>query len=1101
MHCTFKRICRFSCLWMYLLLYFHTDLAGNTLRQVQLTGKLITLSAKDQPLADILKKISKENDLTIYFRDEDLARFKKVSVDFKKATLDEVKSRLLTPNGLDWVIIDHNTFTVRKSQPPANIPTTTDTIRYFTGRVINEEGSPVPGATILIKGSKKGTATDNNGIFRINYQDLFNIDSITVSSISYDQKQVSVKGRNHLGDIILRKYIGDLDETTIKGYTTTTRRFNTGNIITIKGDDISKQPVSDPLLALQGRVPGMTITQTTGVQGGAVTVQIRGRNSLNSGTQPLFIVDGVPYEPSIVAPGLGNYGSMGMAISALNFLNPSDIESVDILKDADATSIYGSRGANGVILITTKKGKAGKAILNINFSSGIQQLQNKRKLLSTRQYLEMRREAFTNDNALPTIKNAPDLLRWDTTRNADWQEELIGKTANYTDAQVSVSGGTSNVQYLIGGNVHTETTVNPGKFRFWKYGLHVSLSGNMPEKKLRYNFVGSYSTNINKFPGVDFASYIYLPPNAPEPLLPDGSLNWADSTWTSLHWTNPFALLRSKVLDSRSSNILTNADLSYSILPGLNAKVNFGFNQIQNTTFSAKLLAGIDPANLAKETADATYTTTKIRTFTSEPQLSFIRTIGPGTLQALIGLTILARQMKSQYIFTGGFRDDALVENPAAAITDDLIFSGSNYRYVAFFGQTGYILNKKYLLNVSFRRDGSSRFGANKKYAWFWAVGGGWIFSEENWTKTGIPFLSFGKLRGSYGITGNDQIGDYQQFQQYKFQRGLYQGTRGIRVEGIYNPDYEWEKTKKGEIGLEMGFIQDRMLINISRYYTRSSNQLSHQFLPITAGANSVMQNLPALIVNRGWELSLATQNIKRKYFNWSTSINYSMNKNELKAYNGPNESFRTGRPITTVDLFQSLGIHPVSGLPLFANSEGQPVPLNDDADGAKATIDPAPVFQGGIENTFSYRNLSVSVFFQYVKQKGFNRIFPSEFSTGIMSNAPLQVLNRWRKEGDVATVPLSSQTGLHTTSFYTLENNSDKAIGNASFLRCKNINISWRPTKLMQLFKNKFNCTIYFSGQNVFTITNYEGWDPETQSGQVLPPFATYTLGFRFTY
>ncbi len=1101
MHRMFERNYRFLCLcWTSLLLCFHSDLTGNTLRQVQPTGKAITVSAKNQPLGKLLTKIGKENDLIIYFRNEDLAPFKNVSVNFENATLDKVKSELLTPRGLDWVINEDSTITVKKVAPATNTSPATNTISYITGRVISEEGDPIPGATILIKGSQKGTATDNNGNFRINYQGLTSIDSITVSSVSYEHQRISLRRRNHLGDIILRKHVGKLDETVVQAYSTTTKRFNTGNITKIKGEDISKQPVSDPLLALQGRVPGMTVTQTTGVQGGAVKVQIRGQNSLNSGTQPLFVVDGVPYESTIVAPGLGNYGSMGMSVSALNFLNPSDIESVDVLKDADATSIYGSRGANGVILITTKKGKAGKTKININISSGIQQLQRKRKLLSTPEYLEMRREAFINDNELPTVKNAPDLLRWDTTRYTDWQEKLVGKTATYTDVQTSISGGNSNIQYLIGGNLHTETTVNPGKFPFGKHGLHISLSGNTPAKKLRYNFIGSYSKNTNEFPGVDFASYIYLPPNAPEPLLPDGSLNWADSTWTNLNWTNPYALLRTRKIELHASNILTNADVSYSILPGLDLKVNFGFNQVQNNTFNTKLLAGTDPALWGTETANKTYTTTKIRTFTSEPRLSYVKTIGPGTLQALTGITILERKMETQYIFTGDFDDDALVENPAAAKTDDLIFSNSNYKYLALFCQLGYKLNDKYLLNASFRRDGSSRFGANKRFASFGAVGAGWIFSEEDLVKTGMPFLSFGKLRASYGITGNDQIGDYQQFQQYKVQRGLYQGAKVIRVEGLYNPDYEWEKTKKGEIGLEMGFIRDRILINISRYSTRSSNQLSQQLLPITAGANSVMMNLPALILNSGWELSLATQNIKGKKFNWTTNVNYSSNKNKLKSYNGPNASIKTGRPITTVELYQSLGINPANGLPLFADPEGRPVPIDENADATKATFDPTPVFQGGIENTFTYRSLSVSLFFQYVNQKGFNRIFPSEFSTGIMNNAPLEVLNRWRREGDQATVPLSGQTGANTNAFYALWNSSNKAIGDASFLRCKNITINWQPAALKKLLKNKADCIIYFTGQNVFTITNYAGWDPEIQSSVVLPPASTYTLGLRLT-
>ncbi|WP_052306817.1 SusC/RagA family TonB-linked outer membrane protein [Chitinophaga pinensis] len=1056
------------------------------------------MSEKDVSLSVILRKITKKTGITIFFNNAELSSFTGVTLNVKNVPFNEVMNQLLTGRGLSWVAVNATTVTVRKGKVESSPPATpaargADTVLDVSGKVINEKGDPVPGATVMVKNSNKGSSTDADGNFII--KQIPSNAYLTITSISFVPKLIAVRGKPYMGNIALQEYVGDLDETVIKGYYSTTKRFNTGNVTTIKAEDIEKQPVSDPLLTLQGRVPGMTITQTTGVQGGAVNVQIRGRSSINNGTQPLFIVDGVPYEPSITSPPFANYGAVGLTASTLNFLNPADIESIDVLKDADATSIYGSRGANGVILITTKKGKIGKTNINLSANTGIQKMLNKRELLSTKQYLAMRREAFKNDGEEPSVENAPDLMMWDTTRYTDWQKEMIGKTARYTDAQASISGGTPNFQYLMGGNFHRETTIFPGDFHTQRGGMHFNLSGNAFDQRLKVSFIGNYTLSNSDFPGGDFATNIYLPPNTPPPFNADGTLNWANSSWI-----NPYSQLVSRILEAQTNNIVSNVDASFRILPGLVAKVNMGYNELRNSTFSGKLLAGVNPADLNFETAEADYTTTKVKSWISEPQISYSTMMGPGRLESVLGATILAKRMENQYVYTGGIEDDALIKNPAAATSFNVLGASSYYKYIAFFGQLGYNMNERYLLNFGFRRDGSSRFGPNRQFASFGSVGMGWIFSQEDWMRANVPFLSFGKLRGSIGITGNDQIGDYQFLDQYEFQRGLYQGTKGVRVTGLYNPDYEWEKTKKMELGLEMGFLKDRISLSVSRFYTRSSNQLSVYFLPVIVGNTTVLGNLPAVVLNRGWEVVLSTQNIKQKSFTWSTSFNISVNRNKLAAYSGPDISLKEGRSLTTVNLYKSFGVDPVTGKYLFASIEGKPVELNAPADGFQATVDPAPAFFGGMENSFTYKGLRLDIFLQFVKQKGLRGVFNNEALPGIMKNQPLEVLDRWQKEGDKALVQRYNQNQSMFFDFTTWNMNSDAAYGDASFVRCKNIALSWQlPAKWMKKM-NGGAASFFVNGQNLFTITGYKGWDPETQSVVVIPPVFTLTGGFRLT-
>jgi len=1079
-------------LTVVLFSYLSFILSVNVKGEQPASERLVTLSKQNVSLEKVFKEIGNQTGVIFTYNNDHIRQFKKVSCKFKNQSLKHVLDGLLEKRGLAWVAMNDSMVSIKMAKHNVfSASEAIDTATRITGVVIDEKGMPIPGATIIVKDLKAGTTTDARGAFSL--AQVSKNAWLKISNISFGSTEVAIRGRNDLGRIVLKTYTGSLDEIVVKGYYNTTKRFNTGNVTSVQAEDIEKQPVTNPLLTLQARVPGLIVTQTTGVPGGDVKVQLRGPNSINSGTQPLVVIDGIPYELSIAAPPSGSFGAPGQALSALNFINPADIESIDVLKDADATSIYGSRGANGVILVTTKKGKAGPNKFNFDVHSGFSKLFNRRALLNTPEYLAMRREAFENDNEVPTIGNAADLKLWDTTRYTDWQKDLLGHTAGFTSAQFSFSGGNENAKFLFNTSYTKEGTVFPGSFHNSKGGLHVGLSGNSKNKRFSVSFTGSFLSGGGVMPGVDFASYTNLPPNTPVPYNADGSLNWASSTWD-----NPYGMLVSKEVKSSNTNLISNITAEYRLLPSLTLKATFGYNQLSINTSSIKKQAGTDPSKWTTEKPEVSLTNTSIRNLITEPQLTYDREIGNGKLSMLLGTTFNSRDMNSFKSYMGGFMADGLVNFPSAADINRNAGISSLYRYSALFGRVGYDLNNKYLLNLIFRRDGSSRFGDNKKLATFFAIGSAWIFSEENWFKNAFPFVNFGKLRGSYGITGNDQIGDYKYFDQYEFTFASYQGVRGLRSIGLFNPDYEWEKTRKAEFSLDAGFF-NRIDISACYFFSRSDNQLSSRNLPVTAGAISIIGNLPATISNKGWEIVINTRNIETKKVSWSTSFNISTYRNKLTKYDGPDPSIRNNRSLNMVSVYRTNGPDPQTGMFTFADADGK-ITSAEAANIHQDSIDLTPSYYGGIENKLKIGLISIGISLQYTKVRALTAIYANDAAPGTMRNQPVQVRNRWHAPGDIADMQKLSQDGSLAESF-NYWNQSNRAYGNASFIRCKNIYADMQMPKRLLNKLNVDNGSFYMSMQNAFTITNYPGWDPETRNPFVLPPLSTFTLGIKLTF
>ncbi|MCR9228664.1 MAG: SusC/RagA family TonB-linked outer membrane protein [Flavobacteriaceae bacterium] len=971
--------------------------------------------------------------------------------------------------------------------------------RQITGAVTDTNGVPLQGVTVVLKGTTRGTLTDFEGNYAIQVLDSEQV--LVFSYLGFTRQEITV-GTQSTIHVKLEESVSALDEVVLNaGYYTVSERERTGSIEKVSAVDIEKQPISNPLAGLQGRAAGVEIVQTSGVTGSRFNIQIRGRNSIRPGAnEPLYIVDGVPFSSS----SLGEQQSSatvitGGAISPLNNLNPSDIESIEILKDADATAIYGSRGANGVVLITTKKGKVGKTMVELNIQTGFGKVSNTLDVLDTPSYLAMRREAYVNDGIDPLPSNAYDINgTWDENRYTNWQKVLFGKTSYLTNVQGSMSGGSQQTQFLISGNYHRQSNVYYGDYANDKISVLANLNHASKDDRFGLQFSTGYTANTNNLPATGLAATaLGLPPNAPELLNDDGSLNWENSTWS-----NPLRHLEG-LYESHSTNLISNMNLRYNLIDDLSLTTNLGYTESHVKELKTTPSTIYDPAyGVGSEYSSAIHNVSQRTSWIVEPQLHFGHDFGNTRLEVLAGLTFQEQKDDRLSQNGQGFTNNSLIKNLAAASNIIPIQDTDQvYRYHAMFGRININHQGKYILNATGRRDGSSRFGPNKRYANFGALGAVWVFSNEKFISQGVPFLSFGKLRASYGTSGNDQIGDYQYLDTYSYGSTQYLNTVGLYPTRLFNPDFGWESNKKFEIGLDLGFFKDRIVLDGSYYKNRSSNQLVGIPLPSTTGFGSIQGNLDATVENTGWELSLNMVNLNSQHLRWSTSFNLTIPRNKLVAFPDLEGStyanqLVVGEPLNIVKLYQFNGVNPDTGLYEFEDFNGDGnISSPDDRQIIK---DVGPRFYGGFANQLSYKKFQFDALFQFSKQEGYNYWYSSGIPGG-MANQPLVVLQRWQSEGDQSLVQrFSSGRDSEARRTHSLYSNSDASVSDASYLRLKTLSISY---EVAHRNSNGFGCELFLRGQNLWTWTNYKGLDPETQSTSSPPVLRMISVGTQLKF
>lgn len=962
---------------------------------------------------------------------------------------------------------------------------------------INDGTSPIPGATVLIKGEQRGTVSDFNGRYNINAKPT---DTLVFRYIGYATVVEPVNNRTTI-NITMQEDATTLREVVINaGYYSTTDRERTGSISRVTATDIERQPVTNPLEAIQGRMAGVQITQNTGSPGGGFNISIRGLNSIRSeGNEPLYIIDGVPYLSQSLGDRSVSTVLGATPTSPLNSLNPSDIQSIEILKDADATAIYGSRGANGVVLITTKKAKPGNTTFNIASTSGFGRVTRTTKLLNTSQYLNMREQAFQNDGFNEFPQTAYDVNgTWDRNRYTDWQKELIGGTANNNTTTASMTGGNENTRFLLSVTHHNETTVFPGDSKYRRTSALANINHASVNNKFNINFSAGFTSDNNNLPATDFTNEArLLSPNAPALYDENGMLNWENNTFN-----NPLRLLNASYL-SKAKNLVSNTTLSYEITPDLTLSTALGYNYYKLDESRTNPSSLFNPAfGVSSSFSSISINDGESLSWIVEPQLNWKKQIGQGEISFLVGATFQQRETGSLRLTAQGFSSNSLIYNLAAASNVQIRQNNTEiYKYNAVYGRINFKLADKYILNMTARRDGSSRFGPGNRFANFGAIGAAWIFSKETAIKDNWNFLSFGKLRGSYGTTGNDQIGDYRFLDSFSIGDGNYNNIVGLFPSQLFNPNFAWETSEKFEAAVELGFWNDRLFLTGAYYNNTSSNQLTGIPMPGTTGFNALQANFDAVVQNTGLELEARAVPFQSANFKWVSSINFTLPKNKLRAFDDlENSTFANtleiGKPLTIVKLYQFNGVNPETGIYEFEdfNEDGQINAVND----AKVIVDLGVKYFGGWQNNLSYKNWNLDFLFQFVSKKGWNNlsIYPLP---GTNLNQPTMVLDNWQQPGDNASIQ-SFTTGANPFKAiaHIRHRASDAAVSDASFIRLKNIELAYNlPTSLTK----GFNVRLFLRGQNLLTFTNYDGPDPENLTFNRLPPLKVVATGFHLTF
>ncbi|HEY1193928.1 TonB-dependent receptor [Flavobacterium sp.] len=1102
-------IMRISLFHIFLLtcgthMIFATEMSGQNLESIS-----VDIELHNQDIKTLFKTIENRTGLLFAYQPQIIKDFPKVTTPRGRRTVSDILNNVFEGTNLVFKQVDKNVIIYKKEQPKA-VTTTSKTENedadyVLEGKIVDENGQPLPGVSVLLVGSNKQGISDFDGRFYIHLPSGKH--TLRFSYLGYKTQDIVVEDKTSL-TVKMQPDLAKLDEIVVIGYGTTTKRTSTGSVVKITAEDIEKQPVTNILQTLQGRTPGVFVTQTSGYAGSDMNISIRGRNFIAGNNLPLYIVDGVPYIGDDIKQQVQDDNVIRGAqksTSPLNIINPNDIQSIEILKDADATAIYGSRGANGVVLITTKKGKSGKTEFTITTNSGVSEVAHMIKTLDTPAYLNMLQTALDNNgDTASNFSNGIALTDWDPNAYTDWQKKLIGGTANFNNYSASLKGGNETTNFLLSGAYHKETTVVPGDFSYDKFSTNFNVNHSTLDNKLKIGASIIFATDNNKLPFFDITNYaISTAPNRPL-YNADGSYYWSPDYFSDI---NPLAALGKRV-DDKGLNLITSLSLQYEIAKGFSFKTDLGYGRAQMQT--KQFMPGSASNHVYTEAGGGTMnfqrsyvtSTNNTNNFTVEPQLNYTTSLWKGNFTALVGSSWQNRKSEMPaYVYSSGYSSDNLIGNLATAENVTANNGSVEYKYISIFSRVNYNIENKYILNLNFRRDGSSRFGANNRFGNFGSIGAAWVFTQENFMKN-IPILSFGKLRSSYGEIGSDEIGDYQYADTFDT-RTYGNGNPSMTASRIANPNIKWGLTRKFEAALDLSFNNDRISFSAAYYRNTSSNQLVNYTLSPQAGFTTYTANLPAEVENKGWEFTLGTTNIRTKNFGWSTSFNISTNSNKLVSFPGIEftsyySQYVVGKPLGSRFLYNFTGVN-ANGVAQFEDANGDGRISSGFAEtgrGDRKYYGPNyPKYYGGISNTISYKAFTLDFLFQFVKQEGTTLMASTGTQPGYpygTANFQVDEFNDYLAKGNV----LSS--GYQNSYFNYIGSNA--VMTDASYIKLKNVSASYQIPLSETTKKYLQAVRVSLQGQNLLTITSYKGLDPETQ-GLALPPLRTITFGTQFTF
>ena len=927
------------------------------------------------------------------------------------------------------------------------------------GRVV-ADGAGIAGVTISVPDNILGL-TDAQGNFLVNVP--AGTDSLYFEHVSYRSMAIAVRAATDLV-VNLESRSNVLEDVVVTGYGgQTSRKLLTSAISTVKSEEIANIPASSSDQLLQGRAAGVQVSSNSGTPGGGMFVRIRGTSSLNASSDPLYVIDGVPLQSNNLATmGLG-----GNTTNPMADINPADIESMEILKDASATAIYGARAANGVVLITTKKGGSGRAKISLGMYYGTQRLQKQIPVVDGPTFEMLMNEAAANNNRTQPYANPS------AAHHSDWGS-LIFQDGTLRNVDLSISGGTRDLKYMVSANNFLQEGV-VRKSDFKRSTARVNLEYN-PLRKLKMgtNILFSYNSrgrvrNDDNIAGA-ISSATFYPSNVPF-YLDDGSYRKIPT------FDHPEAILDNSHIKMLTNRFLGSVFAEYQILDNLTFRANFSVDQ---SDILESLYDDTKTNNGSAVNGSAQESSTRNTNWIQENVLTWRKNAGLHGIVALVGTTMQESQTNLVTAIGQGFPSDEFRKIGSAAVQRSSS-AATSWGIASVFTRINYDFDNKYLVTLNVRRDGSSRFGATHQYGTFPSLGVGWVISDEKFMDN-AGFFNLLKLRGSYGITGNQNgINDFQSLGLWG--GAAYAGLPGISPVQPANPDLKWETTAQYSIGLDIRLFNNRLDITADRYIKDTRDLLLDVSVPRTTGFNFLTQNYGA-ITNKGFELGLSGDIFRgsgENGFNWTSALNISWNRNRItklaapfNVYNRDIFRYEEGGEMYSFFLHPQTGVDPRTGDIQFEDVNGDGV---FDANNDRRIMGSAnPDFAGGFTNTLNWGPFDLMAFLQFSygnEQLNWSAFFMQHGGTR-STNFYSSQLDRWQQAGDITMVPRMA------TANYASNLRPSRFLEDGSYMRLKNISIGYRlPGSLLSKMRMS-SARVYFSAQNLFTLTNYTGLDPE---------------------
>lgn len=977
----------------------------------------------------------------------------------------------------------------------------------ISGKVTDgEKGDPLPGVNVLAKGTTSGTVTDVDGNYRLTVND--DVTTLVFSSIGYLSQEVAINGRNVI-NIDMATDVQSLDEVVVVGYGTQQKANITGAQGTVNLDtDLQSRPMVEMGQAMYGKLPGVQVLNGNGRPGSSTSIQIRGINSISANSSPLIVVDGIP---------LPTYD--------LNMLNPADIKSIEVLKDAASAAIYGSRGANGVILVTTRSGQSGKAKISLNYSYSLQETIDKIEVMNAYEYAQASIDAAQNgwiENG--GDPNAPNTIEargqykytWPVALenpaslpNTDWQD-LIFRVAPMQKIDLNVSGGNENTNYrLSGGYVKQQGIVIHSDYD--KYSLNFKLSSKVTDRVELGGMLNVTYDHENEPFNRTIEWAVQYPAIYPvygrngylgEPNSVDGFGSYDAILFRAFNG-HPLYRINDDIQHKRF-NGLGNFFGSLDLLPSLNFKstLNLYYRRVDDTQY-ATVDHNMGP-NVRTEGVMNVGQDTRVN-YNLQNLLNYDKSFGPHQLSVLLGQEYLQDNFYATEAERRGYNNDLIPYLSAGATVTGADDRATERTLISYFSRVNYNFKGKYLVSASIRRDGSSRFGPDNKWGYFPSLSLGWFISDENFMKS-LDFVSNLKLRASYGFTGNDNFPDYSWIASMNQGRVAFGNSleTSFYPSGFTNPNLGWERSQQLNLGLDVGLFNNRVMLESNFYNTRSDGLLLEVPVPSVTGFTDIFKNIGEM-QNRGVELSLMTRNLTGA-FTWSTQLNYSRNRNKILALgpdNAPlisNAGFgmqsinQVGEPIFSFYGFQYDGVYKneaeVEADPTHYETavpgDGRYVDVNKDgvfnADDRTIIGNAAPDFTWGMTNTFGYKSFDLSFIFQGVHG---NEVFDNNIHRSMQyhegRNYYKAMVNRWRSEEEPGD-------GYHYKLTVNLDGYEKQPssywIVDGSFVRLKSLTLGYTFTPALLEKIHLGSVRAYFNGLNLFTIKNSPVFDPENYNG-----------------